>query len=184
MPVGACITRGKIRYVSPFFGHMTGQTTCISAWQYTNNLFLHVILKRNDCLNFFYKLQKGTRSIRTPIIFYEYKPQIPLNYQDIYAYYICEVMIQAYYCVKNFTQVIHCLTVMSEWHYFKIEYNRVQDSVSIIWTHSFSNVNISQEHVKFLYQAIKPIFDNITMENAMHCFTIRAQYQSNGFFLF
>ena len=54
------------------------------------------------------------------------------------------MMIQAYYCVKTFRHVIHCLTDMSEWHYLKIEYNQVQDSLNIIWTHSFMDENISE----------------------------------------
>ena len=107
--------------------------------------------------------QKGKR---IPIVLYEYKPQVPLSYKDIYSYYICEMMIQAYYCVKTFRHVIHCLTDMSEWHYLKIEYNQVQDSLNIIWTHSFMAENISEAHVKFLCTAIEPMFEKIAVENA------------------
>ena len=115
--------------------------------------------------------QKGKR---IPIVLYEYKPQVPLSYKDINSYYICEVMIQAYYCVKMFGRVIHCLTDMSEWHYLNIEYDGVHDSLNICWTHSFVDENVSKAHVKFLCTVIDPLFEKVTtttVENAQETST-------------
>ena len=69
--------------------------------------------------------------------------------------------------MKQFTPIIHCLTDMSDWHYFRMEYNKVEDSLSIIWTHSFLDEKISQKHLEFLYRAVNPILSEITMTNAI-----------------
>ena len=80
---------------------------------------------------------------------------------------MCEVLIQGYYCVKHFTPVIHCLTDLSDWHYFMLGYNPGEDCLKITWTYSFSDVNLSQEHLTFLYGAVKPILNSITIKNTL-----------------
>ena len=50
---------------------------------------------------------------------------------------------------------------------FMMEYNQVEDCLTIVWTHSFLEENISQKHLKFLYRAIKPILNNIAIENSL-----------------
>ena len=101
--------------------------------------------------------------IRRPVILYEYKPQVPLSHKDIDLSHICEVLIQGYYCVKHFTPVLHCLTDLSDLHYFMLEYEEAEDSLKIRWTHSFNAENLSQEHLKFLNGAVKP-FDSIAIK--------------------
>ena len=97
--------------------------------------------------------------IRRPVILYEYKPQVPLSHKDIDLSHICEIF---YYCVKHFTPVLHCLTDLSDWHYFMLEYDEAEDPLKIRWTHSFNAEN--QEHLKFLNRAVKPIFDSIAIK--------------------
>ena len=89
-----------------------------------------------DVATIFFK-GEGRTTIKRPVVLFEYKPQVPLDYKDMDAHHMCEVLIQGYYCVKNSIPIIHCLTDMSDWHYFRMEYNEVKDSLSIIWTHSF-----------------------------------------------
>ena len=38
---------------------------------------------------------------RRPVILYEYKPQVPLTYNDIDISHMCEVLIQGFYCVNT-----------------------------------------------------------------------------------
>ena len=103
---------------------------------------------------------------RRPIVLFQYKPQVPLDYSKINPYYITEVLIQGYYCIKKFTPIIHCLTDADTWQYLRMEHG-VGDSLNIVWTHSFKDEMVSRKHVEFLYQAIKPIIDNIIMKDSI-----------------
>ena len=74
---------------------------------------------------------------------------------------------QGYYCIKQkFTPIIHCLTDADTWQYLKMEHG-VGDSLNIVWSHSFKDEMVSRKHIEFLYQAIKPIMDNIIMKDSV-----------------
>ena len=98
---------------------------------------------------------------------YEYKPQVPTSPEDIHLPHLCEVLLQGYYCVKRYTPVLHCLTDLTDWHYLMLEHDRENDCLDIKWTCSFKAENLSQEHLNFLYRAVKPILDSIAIKHGL-----------------
>ena len=70
----------------------------------------------------------------TPIILFEYKPAV----YHLFAHhdYLMEVLIQAFYCMTyhKVDSILHCLTDLTAWHYFKFKKN--YQHLEVEWFHT------------------------------------------------
>ena len=95
----------------------------------------------------------------TPFILYEYKPTVDPRCNDVYYHDLMEVLLQAYYCLHQHKvcTIIHCLTDMSQWYYFRVDEVSVA-KLKVTWYKSISeHVPSVQSHVSFLH----PVLENI-----------------------
>ena len=73
-----------------------------------------------------------------------------------------ETLIQGYYCLyqHKVRSVVHCLTDMFQWYYFKLEKVRPSE-LKVAWYHSISeNEPNIQTHVDFLHPVVMDAMDN------------------------
>ena len=59
----------------------------------------------------------------TPIILFEYKPSVHSSFTNVD--HLMEVLIQSFYCMTyhKVDSILHCLTDLTVWHYFKFKKN-------------------------------------------------------------
>lgn len=102
------------------------------------------------------------KTIEHPVILYEYKPVVGRDYLSVDPKDLMEVMIQAFYTmsVRNINHLLHCLTDMTVWHYFKME--RSQKHIQVIWHHTILDNWQSMQampdiktHILFLLPVVK-----------------------------
>ena len=99
-----------------------------------------------------------------PVVVYEYKPIVHLDPARVNNCDLVEALLRAYYCLRFYkvSQMIHCLTDLLTWHYFKV--NTSADKLNIEWwhriDHSFPlNVEMVTEHAGFLTTEVKKLVD-------------------------
>ena len=72
-----------------------------------------------------------------PIFLCEYKPVVDPNCSDVPVNDLLEAFVQGYYCLRSrkMESILHCITDLSRWHYFKLCY--VRQCLKIEWTKTF-----------------------------------------------
>ena len=81
---------------------------------------------------------------KKPLILYEYKPVVDPRTQFVHRNDLLEVLLQGYYCLfqHNRPTVLHCLTDLSQWFYFKLEKVK-PGKMQIAWYKAFSEQQLS-----------------------------------------
>ena len=102
-----------------------------------------------------------------PVLLVEYKPKLDTRCGFVETNQLMEVMIQAYYCLYQHpvTSVIHCLTDLQQWWYFKVDKERPR-KLKVAWFKSINEpgspfeflpaINIAS-HFNFLCPVIKDL---------------------------
>ena len=90
----------------------------------------------------------------TPVVLYEYKPTVDTRCDTVNPDDLLELVIQGYYCLRqyNLRTLLHCLTDLQQWYYFKLTYEHSQ--VKCMWFKDFhsespDDIDIAS-HVNFL----------------------------------
>ena len=103
---------------------------------------------------------------KIPVVVYKYKPVVHSDPEVVNHYDLMEVLLQASYCLRFYDvpQIIHCLTDLSRWHYFKVK-RSTSDKLNIEWwhliLHTFPlNKEIVREHAGFLTTEVKKLDDH------------------------
>jgi hypothetical protein len=70
---------------------------------------------------------------------FEYKPVVDLRPDAVNQGNIMEVLIQVFYCLsqRNVHSIVHCLTDLTAWHYFK--FLRRDKCQGIEWSHTIAD---------------------------------------------
>lgn len=79
---------------------------------------------------------------KIPVVVYEYKPAVHQDPERVNDCDLMEALLQASYCLRfyNVSQMIHCLTDLSTWHYFKVKRSTSSDKLmNIEWWHLIDN---------------------------------------------
>ena len=105
-----------------------------------------------------------------PTVMYEYKPTVHTDPSRVDVLALMEVFLQAYYCIRYYKiqVVLHCLTDLKTWHYFKIALNKKTSRLNIAWSHRIEQEDqLSEDHLaehsKFiLHEATKFCCDSET----------------------
>lgn len=92
------------------------------------------------------------------LVLWEYKPRVPASLDDITGWHLSETLLQAYYMRKKHSYpVLHCLTDLTDFHYFFIEDNR-QRTLKIVQYAYLCSELVKPDHVwdhmEFLFQSI------------------------------
>ena len=72
-----------------------------------------------------------------PVVMYEYKPVVHQDSSRVDVEAIIEMLLQTHYCMRYYKLkvVLHCLTDLKTWHYFKISQDERTTKLKIIWWH-------------------------------------------------
>lgn len=84
-----------------------------------------------------------------PVLLFEYKPVVDTRIGYLDPHSLIETLIQGYYCLyqHELCSVVHCLTDMCQWYYFKLEKVR-PSKLKVKWYHGiFENELNLQTHV-------------------------------------
>ena len=100
---------------------------------------------------------------KIPVVVYEYKPAVHRDPERVNDCDLMEALLQASYCLRfyNVSQMIHCLTDLSTWHYFKVKRSISSDKLmNIEWWHLIDhtfplNMEIVTKHAGFLITEVK-----------------------------
>ena len=104
---------------------------------------------------------------KIPVVVYEYKPAVHQDPKRVNDCDLMEALLQASYCLRfyNIPQMIHCLTDLSTWHYFKVKRSTSSHKLNIEWWHLIDhtvslNIEIVTKHAGFLITEVKKLFDH------------------------
>ena len=104
---------------------------------------------------------------KIPVVVYEYKPVVHQDPRRVNGYDLMEALLQASYCLRfyNVPQIIHCLTYLSTWHYFKVKRSTSSHKLNIEWWHLIDhtfplNMEIVTKHAGFLITEVKKLVDH------------------------
>lgn len=89
----------------------------------------------------------------TPVLLFEYKPAVDTRETFVDHHSLMETLIQGYYCLYQHQvhSIIHCLTDMFQWYYFKLEREKFS-KMKVAWYHSIFEKELNlQTHVNFLH---------------------------------
>ena len=76
---------------------------------------------------------------KIPVVVYKYKPTVHQDPGRVNDYDLMETLLQASYCLRFYvSQMIHCLTDLSTWHYFKVR-STSSGKLNIEWWHLIDN---------------------------------------------
>lgn len=88
----------------------------------------------------------------------EYKPGVPTDFKDITPWHLSETLLQAYYMRDKFQyDIVHCLTDMSDYHYFLV--GSSDEKKFVIKKHWYKPLNLTDEaafmeHLNFVCNII------------------------------
>ena len=95
---------------------------------------------------------------------YEYKPVVHQDYFRIDISAVIEVLLQAHYCMRyhKFDTVLHCLTDLRTWYYYKIRFNKGTSNLTLKWWFKIEqegvvSENQLEEHAKFLVKEVSEL---------------------------
>ena len=83
-------------------------------------------------------------SVNLPVILYEYKPTVHPDPLIVNPDHLMELFLQGCYCLWQYKlqSIVHCLTDLNSWHYFKLKKER-GGKVGSQWCHSIpKNIDI------------------------------------------
>ena len=97
-----------------------------------------------------------------PVVMYEYKPIVHSDRTRVDVSAMIEMLLQAHYCMRHhkIELVLHCLTDLKSWYYFKLQFNKVTSKLAIIWWCKIEHKgelsgNEVENHAKFLLDGIR-----------------------------
>lgn len=92
-----------------------------------------------------------------PVVMYEYKPIVNPDPSRMDVSALIEMLLQAHYCMRthNLDTVLHCLTDLKSWYYYKIGFNKGTSNLSLKWWFKIEQEDVVsenqlEEHAKFL----------------------------------
>ena len=97
-----------------------------------------------------------------PTVMYEYKPTVHSDKMRVDSIALLEMLLQAHYCMRfyNTTVVLHCLTDLRTWFYFKTTLNS-GGKLNVRWWHQFESAAETEEelveHSKFIVSEVSCI---------------------------
>ena len=93
-----------------------------------------------------------------PVLLYEYKPVVDPRVDRIERKALIEVLLQGFYCLyqHNVTTVIHCLTDLSQWYYFKLEKEK-PSNMKIVW---FQSIHEEELNLHTHFSFLEPVVTN------------------------
>lgn len=104
-------------------------------------------------------LIEATRVLLRVLALWEYKPRVPGDLDDITAWHISETLLQAYYMRKKHSYpVLHCLTDLTDYHYFFIEDDGERTLTVVKYVYLRSDLckpNDVWNHIEFLLQSVR-----------------------------
>ena len=89
-----------------------------------------------------------------PLVLYEYKPIVDTRLMAVHPDHLMELFLQGYYCLCQYKleTVIHCLTDLQQWYYFKLK--REHTKLRCMWYNEFHSETPDEvavtAHVHFL----------------------------------
>lgn len=105
---------------------------------------------------------------KIPILLFEYKPVVDTRWDHVDQHSLMETLIQGYYCLHQYKvhSVVHCLTDMFQWYYFKLE--RVRSSkLKVAWYHCISERNLNlPTHVDFLQPIVTDVLRALSLRSS------------------
>ena len=89
-----------------------------------------------------------------PIMLFEDKAVVDPRPEAVAERAILEALIQSLYCFHyhNVTSILHCLTDLKMWHYFKLKENGAAHPV-IEWYNTIGTINI-ETHLNFVQAVV------------------------------
>ena len=101
-----------------------------------------------------------------PVVVYEYKPVVDPQFEMLNEKDLVEALLQASYCLRYYkiSQMIHCLTDLRRWHYFKVKTSS-DNMMNIEWWHLIDHtfplsVDIFTKHAGFIINEVKKLVNH------------------------
>ena len=102
----------------------------------------------------------GDTKKQQPLLLFEYKPVIDQRVERVDPHALLEVLLQGFYCLQQYKlrTVLHCLTDLSHWFYFKLEHVEHAAKMKIAWYRSLAQTQLQlEEHVCFLQPVVSDL---------------------------
>ena len=104
--------------------------------------------------------------IKIQVVVYEYKPKVSQKPSKVEISHLVEALLQAFYILRfyNIRKIIHCLTDLTTWHYFKVEESATSsDKMDIKWWHVINytfplDIESVTDHAGFLVTEVEKLF--------------------------
>ena len=100
---------------------------------------------------------------------YEYKPIVHPDPYGVDVQALMEMLLQAHYCLRAYgiPVILHCLTDLLVWHYFKLSLNSTTSKLTIEWWYNIKinsetplTVQQLEDHTRFPVSEVYQLLEN------------------------